>query len=143
MESFIAANPDEEITFYQEEKVFHIDNNQQLKMTDDELSICCHEIPCYSFKDSRWGYFPVDDIRAAAFNSQSFSSLILPASYKKQILSLVSIHGDARLKFDDLIHGKGKGMVFLLHGAPGLGKTLTAGKSSPLYAGNDPQKPHD
>jgi len=28
--------------------------------------------------------------------------------------------------FDDLIKGKGKGMVFLLHGPPGVGKTFTA-----------------
>lgn len=26
----------------------------------------------------------------------------------------------------DLIRGKGKGLIFLLHGAPGVGKTLTA-----------------
>lgn len=29
--------------------------------------------------------------------------------------------------FKDLVDGKGKGLVALLHGAPGTGKTLTAG----------------
>ncbi|ROT37782.1 P-loop containing nucleoside triphosphate hydrolase protein, partial [Sodiomyces alkalinus F11] len=28
--------------------------------------------------------------------------------------------------YDDIIEGKGKGLIFLLHGPPGLGKTLTA-----------------
>jgi DNA polymerase III delta prime subunit len=28
---------------------------------------------------------------------------------------------------DDIISGKGKGLIFLLTGPPGLGKTLTAG----------------
>lgn len=40
---------------------------------------------------------------------------------------MIKIHKDERLQFDDLIKGKGKGMIFLLHGEPGVGKTLTAG----------------
>ncbi|RDL38442.1 uncharacterized protein BP5553_02782 [Venustampulla echinocandica] len=45
---------------------------------------------------------------------------------KDMILSLVNIHSDQRVAFDDVIKGKGKGMIFLLHGVPGVGKTLTA-----------------
>ena len=30
-------------------------------------------------------------------------------------------------KRDDLIAGKGNGLIMLLHGGPGTGKTLTAG----------------
>ncbi len=40
----------------------------------------------------------------------------------KQGMSLVR-------KRDDLIAGKGNGLIMLLHGGPGTGKTLTAGKS--------------
>jgi predicted ATPase with chaperone activity len=29
-------------------------------------------------------------------------------------------------KFDDLVTGKGNGLVMLLHGSPGTGKSLTA-----------------
>jgi len=47
--------------------------------------------------------------------------------------SLVKIHADERLQFDDHIQGKGKGMIFLLHGEPGVGKTLTAGKCLLLW----------
>jgi SpoVK/Ycf46/Vps4 family AAA+-type ATPase len=32
-------------------------------------------------------------------------------------------------KREDLIAGKGNGLIMLLHGGPGTGKTLTAGKS--------------
>ena len=32
-------------------------------------------------------------------------------------------------RFDDLIPGKGGGVVILLHGPPGVGKTLTAGNN--------------
>ena len=50
---------------------------------------------------------------------------------KQMILSLVKIHMDSRLSFDDLIKSKGKGMIFLLHREPGVGKTLTAGIYAP------------
>jgi len=44
------------------------------------------------------------------------------------ILSLVEVHQDERMQYDDVITGKGKGVIFLLHGEPGTGKTLTAGR---------------
>ncbi|KAJ8115047.1 hypothetical protein ONZ43_g4759 [Nemania bipapillata] len=56
-------------------------------------------------------------------------------AHKKIIRSSVSSHLDAQSKekqggkFDldvDIIRGKGKGLVILLHGAPGVGKTATA-----------------
>jgi SpoVK/Ycf46/Vps4 family AAA+-type ATPase len=43
-----------------------------------------------------------------------------PGTGFKQGLSLVR-------KRDDLIAGKGNGLIMLLHGGPGTGKTLTAG----------------
>ena len=52
-------------------------------------------------------------------------------------ISTVDAHGNARL-FTDIITGKGGGCIFLLHGSPGVGKTLTAEAvcehlSIPLY----------
>lgn len=38
-------------------------------------------------------------------------------------------HDKENSDFDDIIAGKGLGLVFLLQGPPGLGKTLTAGRS--------------
>ncbi len=58
---------------------------------------------------------------------REFQSLLLPQDQKEMIHSLVKIHSDERLSFDDVIKGKGRGMIFLLHGMPGVGKTLTAG----------------
>ncbi|KAF2801840.1 P-loop containing nucleoside triphosphate hydrolase protein [Mytilinidion resinicola] len=36
--------------------------------------------------------------------------------------------GDDVDGFDDVVRGKGQGLIILLHGAPGLGKTMTAGR---------------
>jgi hypothetical protein len=46
------------------------------------------------------------------------------------IKALVNIHKKPRERnkeFDNIIAGKGKGLIFLLSGPLGLGKTLTAG----------------
>jgi len=72
--------------------------------------------------------FDVELIRNVNFNTKAFEALLLPPEQKSMIHSLVKIHANDGASFDDIIKGKGKGMVFLLHGAPGVGKTLTAGK---------------
>jgi ATP-dependent Lon protease len=42
------------------------------------------------------------------------------------IHSLVKSHKNGSETFDDIVAGKGKGLVGLLSGSPGVGKTLTA-----------------
>lgn len=63
------------------------------------------------------------------YNTRAFESLALPDEQKTMLSSLVRAH-TAELQFDDLVKGKGKGLIFLLHGEPGVGKTLTAGKDA-------------
>ncbi|TPX15884.1 uncharacterized protein E0L32_000218 [Thyridium curvatum] len=62
----------------------------------------------------------------------TFSQLVLPPGHKKMVLSLVSQHFRNKESFKrrnekvDIVKGKGKGLIILLHGAPGVGKTTTA-----------------
>lgn len=51
-------------------------------------------------------------------------SLVLPADQKQFIRVLVESHANS--SFDDVVRDKGKGLVGLLAGPPGVGKTLTA-----------------
>lgn len=85
-------------------------------------------MPGLALSNKRWCYFEIDNIKEIQYNSDAFDTLVLPHEQKETILSLVRVHSDKRLVFDDIIKGKGKGMIFLLHGAPGVGKTLTAGR---------------
>lgn len=71
----------------------------------------------------------------AEADDQAFKKLEIDCSYKRLILSLVKSHFDkveaektqnVEIETQDLIRGKGKGVVILLHGAPGVGKTATA-----------------
>ncbi|KAL8670305.1 MAG: hypothetical protein Q9168_005145 [Polycauliona sp. 1 TL-2023] len=67
------------------------------------------------------------------------SDLILNEAKKKIIKTLVENHAQmAHNRTPDLVEGKGKGLVILLHGPPGVGKSLTAecvakATSKPLF----------
>ena len=50
----------------------------------------------------------------------------MPPRQKDLLRRLVESHGENNSGFDDMISGKGKGLVGLLLGPPGVGKTLTA-----------------
>ena len=66
-----------------------------------------------------------------------FEDLVIPEEYKRTVKALVKSHALGQLNTNsqqvDLIRGKGKGLVILLHGVPGVGKTSTA-ESVAAYA---------
>jgi SpoVK/Ycf46/Vps4 family AAA+-type ATPase len=72
------------------------------------------------------GSFDVNRIGDVAWNDAPFESLVLPDGYKDLILSFVENQLKDGESFDDVINGKGGGLVVLLAGDPGVGKTLTA-----------------
>ncbi|KAJ0423901.1 P-loop containing nucleoside triphosphate hydrolase protein [Aspergillus carlsbadensis] len=65
-----------------------------------------------------------------------FAQLAIPKEHKQLILALVRSHSRGKLATPgkavdirpemDLVRGKGKGLIILLHGVPGVGKTSTA-----------------
>jgi len=79
----------------------------------------------YSLKFKKWVDFFVDQITEVEWNSTAFDRLVLPADQKELIMSF-SESQIAGNSFDDVIQGKGKGIICLLSGPPGVGKTLTA-----------------
>jgi len=79
----------------------------------------------------------VDNIGPVTWNKDAFERLVLPKRTKDLVKALVMVrtsklgekHGMSlagKRKRDDLIAGKGSGLIMLLHGGPGTGKTLTA-----------------
>lgn len=65
-------------------------------------------------------------MKEITLSDTAFESLVLPGDYKELILALTMSHACNKDSFDDVIQGKGKGIVMLLSGPPGVGKTLTA-----------------
>lgn len=58
------------------------------------------------------------------WDSNIIDNLVIPGDQKDFIRILVETHIDSG--FDDIVRDKGKGLVGLLSGPPGVGKTLTA-----------------
>lgn len=102
----------------------------QPSLSDEDTMLCNSWIQGYSLKNKMWGHFEVAKIQEVGFNDEAFNNLVLPEEKKDLILSLVQQQDDNGDGFDDLIKGKGKGLIFLLHGPPGVGKTFTAGKGT-------------
>lgn len=89
--------------------------------------MCHHQMPGFSLGDKQWGHFDVISVSEIDFNADAFDKLVLPRGTKSLISSLVKSPEASQAVFDDLIKGKGKGLIFLLYGPPGVGKTFTAG----------------
>ena len=70
--------------------------------------------------------FWVDLVKDITWNDNAFNGLVLPADQKELIMSFAEAQVQNRQTFDDVIQGKGKGIILLLSGPPGVGKTLTA-----------------
>lgn len=80
-----------------------------------------------------WVKLAMSDLSEPEFKNE-FKNLMLPERSKNTIRSLVLAHEQARDKSStaslgsgiDLVKGKGTGLILLLHGEPGVGKTSTA-----------------
>ncbi|KAJ0122497.1 hypothetical protein J7T55_003010 [Diaporthe amygdali] len=96
------------------------------ELSIEQLMICTHEIRGYALESKKWGIFNIECVQDMQFNSKAFQGLMFEENKKRLIHSLVSQHGMESDDFDDLVKGKGKGLIFLLYGPPGVGKTLTA-----------------
>ncbi|KAK7999089.1 hypothetical protein PG991_014764 [Apiospora marii] len=91
----------------------------------------------FVLRTRRWATIPISDLSEVRFDND-FENLMLPKENKSTIQALVKTHENARGSFVDastsgsvgsgidLVRGKGSGLILLLHGAPGVGKTSTA-----------------
>ncbi|KAI1264054.1 P-loop containing nucleoside triphosphate hydrolase protein [Xylariaceae sp. FL1019] len=100
-----------------------IDESQ---LTDDELALCDHRTLGFSFHVKEWGAFAISHMSDVGWNDTAFSRVILDDKKRRLISTLVESHRNDDTGFDDIVKGKGKGLVGLLTGGPGVGKTLTA-----------------
>lgn len=121
------------------------------KLDDEQLAICNPIVLGYCFGVKQWGGFAIDRCQDVSWQSNAFEQLVLSASRKNLVHSLVRQHKKRKETFDDVVQGKGKGLIGLLSGRPGSGKTLTAESISqltqqPLYtvsAGELGEKPQE
>src|SRR5271156_6320929 len=71
------------------------------------------------------GSLAIEHICPVPWNKEAFNRLVLKSQKKELIKALVSVQLASNQK-SDVVEGKGNGLIILLHGSPGTGKTLTA-----------------
>ncbi|RGP78967.1 hypothetical protein FLONG3_2873 [Fusarium longipes] len=118
-------------------------------LTSDDLLIMSYSVFGFVLRDRSWAELDLAHLTNITDSTEdtptvnddeteddktAFGQLVLPPGHKKMVLSLISQHfrnkatQREREKDEqvDIVRGKGKGLIILLHGAPGVGKTTTA-----------------
>ncbi|UNI18572.1 hypothetical protein JDV02_004832 [Purpureocillium takamizusanense] len=111
----------------------------RVPLTEEQQLFTSPMVRGYSLQNKRWMEFYIDQVSEVQFNEQAFSSLVMDEEKKELILAFAQSQVKYKDAFDDIISGKGKGIIMLLSGGPGIGKTLTAESVAeemrvPLYA---------
>jgi len=102
-------------------------DSKEREFTEEELLVASPVVLGFAFSEKLWLEFTISGISDIEWNADAFASLVLPNNQKSIVKALVESHTfHAAENIDDVIQGKGKGLVAVLHGPPGTGKTLTA-----------------
>lgn len=97
-------------------------SSEMQAITDENLFMCWPYLFGFSFSSKRWGELYVDHLKQIKFDDNAFDYLVLDPHIKKMMKALIC---NVKMSFKDIIGGKSGGCIFLLHGPPGVGKTLT------------------
>ena len=104
------------------------------ELGEDERVLLPYSVHGFVLRSRKWRTFDIDKVEDIKYSS-GFDDLVLPPGHKDTVEALVNRHSrgpetiGSRTEIKssmDLVTGKGKGLIILLHGAPGVGKTSTA-----------------
>ncbi|KAI1365561.1 P-loop containing nucleoside triphosphate hydrolase protein [Xylaria arbuscula] len=109
-----------------------------IKSSQFWLMLMGANLECFHLKEKSWVSLDIDKLEHTSWNDDAFDRLVLTPGSKELVLSFVEAHTKTRAFSNELIEGKGRGLVILLSGPPGTGKTLTVESLSektrrPLY----------
>ncbi|KAI1763265.1 hypothetical protein GGR53DRAFT_374745 [Hypoxylon sp. FL1150] len=111
----------------------------------DLLVLLPHWVVGFAFRNRTWAHLDLDGVteidKSDEARKTGFNELVIPPKYRKLLVSLVESHASGSqgkthtiesdtteepIRQIDLVRGKGLGLIILLHGPPGSGKTSTA-----------------
>ncbi|KAK7702982.1 hypothetical protein SLS57_011117 [Botryosphaeria dothidea] len=105
------------------------------KLADDLLMFLPERVFGYNLLDRKFSMLSIEDLRPVPDKQDGFDSLKLAGDTKGMVRALVSAHFMKMKTINvtyngtvdyDIVRGKGRGLILLLHGVPGVGKTSTA-----------------
>ncbi|KAI0885474.1 P-loop containing nucleoside triphosphate hydrolase protein [Annulohypoxylon maeteangense] len=104
-------------------------------LTTDQMVLLPPKVFGFVLRTRRWATFDINLIEDVHY-TDGWENLVIDPTMKNTVLALVENHQksntlgapstDGALSGVDLVQGKGKGLIILLHGEPGVGKTSTA-----------------
>jgi hypothetical protein len=101
------------------------------EFSDEEYTICPASITVFSLDIQEWCSVSVSNLKPKEWRPATFDRLVFDHE-KKDTLTRLAKTNSRRVqskKSADIIEGKGRGIVLLLHGPPGVGKTVCPCKS--------------
>lgn len=135
----------EDASYYQEAVSFHENNSFFRKdgtigldsWQKEDFALLPRRLLGYVLRERKFMRLNVQNLQSKAEHDRiTLDDIQIKDSHRKIVRSSVSSHfrrsarnrsDTARRAYDpDIIRGKGRGLVILLHGAPGVGKTATA-----------------
>ncbi|KAL7955206.1 hypothetical protein V8C34DRAFT_292204 [Trichoderma compactum] len=124
-----------------------LQNKQHMESREEDLCFISGMLGGYALKNKIWMEFYIEDVEPMVWNDTAYSHLVYDDQQKDLVLSFVQNHNPHRVAstaptasssasttsasatpapMEDVIVGKGQGLIILLSGPPGTGKTLTA-----------------
>lgn len=92
----------------------------------DDMLLCSSNVLGFALTSHTWVRMKIRDLSDIDWCEEAIDRLVLDAKQKRVLSSLISSPVFTEGAQGDVIGWKGRGLVMLLHGAPGTGKTLTA-----------------
>nr|XP_036587375.1 ATPase [Colletotrichum truncatum]KAF6798317.1 ATPase [Colletotrichum truncatum] len=100
--------------------------------TSDLFYIACIKVmPGFLLGKRDWGHLYLEHLKPVVTDREAFKYLVLDDEIKTTVKALIgkfAANDSGRVSpwGNDFVKNKGEGRIFLLHGAPGVGKTCTA-----------------